>query len=318
MKKCDEVISKLEDYIDKELTPEEENEITAHIESCPSCKNEFDFAIAVRKALKNIEMPPAPADFAEKVNKAIDENPRKSGFSKIFARRIVSTVAACLVFAVVLSVNNKEELTDNIKYHDVQNTAGSYDNTILSKDIQKNEITPSPIPEAETPKPQKTQQKGTLKKSSENKTADIQQKETIPETTPELPKSEQPEPNEKINENVFPENDNTDCTDSESVNSMSLPDCGAALSSENDNPVNQVRLMKGQYIQEPYYLYVGADCIDKVNSAASDYGTDKNGFYVMDSENYAKFIAYINTLEIEFTAPNAENTSEILLVIEEK
>ena len=41
--KCRECVEHLYEYIDRELTPELEQEIRAHLEDCPPCDDHYDF-----------------------------------------------------------------------------------------------------------------------------------------------------------------------------------------------------------------------------------------------------------------------------------
>ena len=41
--KCRECVEHLYEYIDRELTPELEQEIRAHLEGCPPCDDHYDF-----------------------------------------------------------------------------------------------------------------------------------------------------------------------------------------------------------------------------------------------------------------------------------
>jgi anti-sigma factor (TIGR02949 family) len=59
---CEEVVRRLDDYVDRELSPHEMQLMREHIETCAACAHEYDFAMATLRTLKarlrRIEVPP--------------------------------------------------------------------------------------------------------------------------------------------------------------------------------------------------------------------------------------------------------------------
>jgi mycothiol system anti-sigma-R factor len=49
---CRECVEHLYEYLDKELTPELEREIRAHIADCPPCGEQFDFEAVFLKFIR--------------------------------------------------------------------------------------------------------------------------------------------------------------------------------------------------------------------------------------------------------------------------
>ena len=58
---CEEVVRRLDDYVDRELSPREMQLMRAHIETCAACAHEHAFAVATLRTLKaklrRIEVP---------------------------------------------------------------------------------------------------------------------------------------------------------------------------------------------------------------------------------------------------------------------
>jgi anti-sigma factor RsiW len=58
---CEEVVRRLDDYVDRELSPREMKLMREHIETCAACAHEHAFAVATLRTLKaklrRIEVP---------------------------------------------------------------------------------------------------------------------------------------------------------------------------------------------------------------------------------------------------------------------
>jgi anti-sigma factor (TIGR02949 family) len=59
---CEEAFRRLDAYIDRELAPDELEQVRAHLEICEGCAREFDFEAnlieSVRTRLRDVEVPP--------------------------------------------------------------------------------------------------------------------------------------------------------------------------------------------------------------------------------------------------------------------
>jgi anti-sigma factor (TIGR02949 family) len=70
---CEETIRRLDDYLDRELTPHEMQLVQEHLEVCAVCASEYAFEASalerVREKLQRIE---APADLRAKVSRALE------------------------------------------------------------------------------------------------------------------------------------------------------------------------------------------------------------------------------------------------------
>ena len=58
---CEEMFRRLDDYLDRELTPDEMRRAEEHLETCEACAREFGFEAsvvsAVRATLRLVEVP---------------------------------------------------------------------------------------------------------------------------------------------------------------------------------------------------------------------------------------------------------------------
>lgn len=67
MNRCKEFIDKLSEYIDNELSPAESEEVKGHIESCPSCRDEFKALQAAKYTLKSLPQKVASDEAKERI-----------------------------------------------------------------------------------------------------------------------------------------------------------------------------------------------------------------------------------------------------------
>jgi anti-sigma factor (TIGR02949 family) len=58
---CEEMLRRLDDYLDRELTPDEIQRVEEHLKDCEACIREFGFEAsvvrAVRSKLRDVEVP---------------------------------------------------------------------------------------------------------------------------------------------------------------------------------------------------------------------------------------------------------------------
>ncbi len=71
---CAEAFKRLDDFLDRELTPEEMQAVKEHLEICQVCATEFKFEDRVlhqvRSKLSHIDLPP---ELLKRVAKALDD-----------------------------------------------------------------------------------------------------------------------------------------------------------------------------------------------------------------------------------------------------
>ncbi len=69
---CDETFARLDDYLDRELTPEEAAEVRAHLDICHQCTSEFHFEAGVLEGLRaKLRRIQVPGGLAERISRAI-------------------------------------------------------------------------------------------------------------------------------------------------------------------------------------------------------------------------------------------------------
>ena len=69
---CSEVFRRLDDYLDRELSPEEMLLVRAHLETCAACAAEHRFERVVLDSIKEkVRRLPVPSDLASKVHAAL-------------------------------------------------------------------------------------------------------------------------------------------------------------------------------------------------------------------------------------------------------
>jgi len=75
---CEETFRRLDDYLDRRLSPEESRLIEQHLQACDACTKEFVFEASViegvREKLRRVE---APADLLERINARITREARE-------------------------------------------------------------------------------------------------------------------------------------------------------------------------------------------------------------------------------------------------
>ena len=100
----------IDKYVYDECTKEEMNLFLEHIESCAQCKEEYELSCSLRDAMRSMPDTPPPADFSKLVNDRLDKElaaPKKISFLSAGYRKY-SAVAACLILAVALGVENSQ------------------------------------------------------------------------------------------------------------------------------------------------------------------------------------------------------------------
>jgi anti-sigma factor (TIGR02949 family) len=63
---CEEMLRRLDDYLDRELSPDETRRVEEHLTECEACIREFGFEAsvvrAVREKLRDVEVPESLLD----------------------------------------------------------------------------------------------------------------------------------------------------------------------------------------------------------------------------------------------------------------
>jgi anti-sigma factor (TIGR02949 family) len=70
---CEETIRRLDDYLDRELTPHEMQLVKDHLDVCALCASEYAFEASTIERLRDkLQHISAPADLMTKVSRAIE------------------------------------------------------------------------------------------------------------------------------------------------------------------------------------------------------------------------------------------------------
>ena len=70
---CEETIRRLDDYLDRELTPHEMQLVQEHLEVCALCASEYAFEGSALERLRDkLHRIPAPADLMTRVSRALE------------------------------------------------------------------------------------------------------------------------------------------------------------------------------------------------------------------------------------------------------
>jgi anti-sigma factor (TIGR02949 family) len=70
---CEETIRRLDDYLDRELTPRELQLVNEHLAVCATCASEYAFeARAIERLRDKLQRIAAPADLLSKVSRALE------------------------------------------------------------------------------------------------------------------------------------------------------------------------------------------------------------------------------------------------------
>lgn len=103
---CNMFREMLDNY--ENLTEEEKLNMAEHTAVCEECREEFDFFMSIMNSVKTLPEMEVPDDFLENVNKRIDAEVKGDKIIRMIRKnwKQYSTVAACLIVAVVIGVNS--------------------------------------------------------------------------------------------------------------------------------------------------------------------------------------------------------------------
>lgn len=74
---CEETFRRLDDYVDRELTPEEAREVLGHLERCACCADEFEVEQELLDMLKEkLRRIAAPPGLLERIVARLDDEGR--------------------------------------------------------------------------------------------------------------------------------------------------------------------------------------------------------------------------------------------------
>lgn len=104
--RCEKTLNQIYDYIDKQLSAEEEIAFEKHIEECEKCKKELEEAksmINIVNSLKLMEVPAANINFSSEIINKIKKERSKSNVTRInFLKPIAAGVVILGIVAITM------------------------------------------------------------------------------------------------------------------------------------------------------------------------------------------------------------------------
>lgn len=80
MLNCREVFTRLDDYVDRELSAAEARQVQDHLSRCANCSQEFAFETGLLTAIKDkLGRIPLPAELRDRVLRSLDQARREAG-----------------------------------------------------------------------------------------------------------------------------------------------------------------------------------------------------------------------------------------------
>ena len=76
---CEETFRRLDDFLDRELSPEEMKRVQEHLDTCDACTQEFAFEASVLSAVRaKLQRIAAPDDLLARITRRIASDPGSS------------------------------------------------------------------------------------------------------------------------------------------------------------------------------------------------------------------------------------------------
>ena len=76
---CEEALRRLEDFLDRELAPEEMRRVQAHLDTCAACTSQFRFEDRVLEGLREkVRRIDLPESLRDRIARRLDEERRAS------------------------------------------------------------------------------------------------------------------------------------------------------------------------------------------------------------------------------------------------
>lgn len=130
---CEHYYELISAQLDRELTREEEQELNAHLEQCPSCRALAEQLAGLHEDFSALEDVPAPEGFTQGVMERIREEKKVIPLFKRSQFKAVAGLAACLAICVGLYGAGQLPFTNEAEKGQLQKAAegssASYDNS---------------------------------------------------------------------------------------------------------------------------------------------------------------------------------------------
>lgn len=76
---CEEALRRLEDFLDRELAPEEMQRVQAHLDTCAACTSQYQFEARLLDGLRDkIRRISLPDEVRDRITRRLDEERRAS------------------------------------------------------------------------------------------------------------------------------------------------------------------------------------------------------------------------------------------------
>lgn len=89
-----EAIKLMHDFLDEDITPDQEVQLRKHLEACKGCQNHFRELNRTVSLIKSVEQTSAPSDFTQKVMQKLPSEKRHVKYIRWFKMHPVLTAAA--------------------------------------------------------------------------------------------------------------------------------------------------------------------------------------------------------------------------------
>lgn len=129
MSDCEKYIAMISAQADSELSPEEEAELSRHLEECPSCRRVKDAFAAISEALDE-ELVPAPETLASAVMDKVNSNKKKTQHTHLHVWSRYVAVAACaalIFFSASRSMPFSKSADNNSSYNGYEARSAAFD-----------------------------------------------------------------------------------------------------------------------------------------------------------------------------------------------
>lgn len=71
---CDEALRRLEDFLDRELAPDDFRKVQEHLDTCAPCTSQFQFEASVLKGIRGrLQRADLPPDLMARIRKMLDD-----------------------------------------------------------------------------------------------------------------------------------------------------------------------------------------------------------------------------------------------------
>jgi anti-sigma factor RsiW len=161
---CYKIQKRLSCYMDGQLPPKQMQKVKEHLQSCPTCKQEYEALLTIKEQISNIPEQPLPSNFQQSLHlRLVEESQKQPGKQNNWMGSLkpYSAVAAGLLLTLLVGTGYyqqfkpvEQELTQNAYVNDIQledseaseETASSTPQPSNEAGIELNDTAPSSAP----------------------------------------------------------------------------------------------------------------------------------------------------------------------------